>query len=273
MMDPLTRDGGRVTAADIAPYLQGGAKNLRLEVYEQVDSTNRVVQELAAQGAPEGTAVLAWTQTAGRGRRGRRFFSPPGTGLYLSLLLRPRALSPVDAALITSAAAVAVSLAIEEVSPHKAGIKWVNDVWIGERKVCGILVEGSFTPGMRGLDYAALGMGVNLIPPPGGFPPELEQVAGAVFTPETITPESKSRLAAGIVNHFLAFYHQLPDTAFLEAYRARSFLLGRPVTVSRGNEIREAVALDLDGACRLLVRYGDGREEWLDSGEVSAKPR
>lgn len=272
MTDPWTR-GGRVTAADIAPYLKGEAQHLRLEVFEQVDSTNRVVQDMAAQGAPEGAAALAWSQTAGRGRRGRQFFSPPGTGLYLSLLLRPNALSPADAVYLTSAAAVAVSLAIEEVSSQQARIKWVNDVWIGEKKVCGILVEGAMSADMGHLDYAVLGMGVNLIPPPDGFPPELEQVAGAVFTPETITEDARSRLAAGIVNHFMAFYRQLPHPAFWEAYRERSFLLGRPVTVARGNQRQEAVALDLDHACRLLVRYADGREEWLDSGEVSAKPR
>lgn len=268
----MTKEVGGVTAEMIAPYLTGAAQGVALHVFAQTDSTNRVLQDLAAQGAPEGTVALAWSQTAGRGRRGRRFYSPPGTGLYCSLLLRPGGLAPADATLLTCAAAVAVSLSIEEVSGRQTGIKWVNDVWLTGKKVCGILVEGAFAAQGQGLEYAVLGIGVNLIPPPGGFPPELEGVAGAVFTPERVTDEKRGRLAAGIVNRFLDFYHQLPQRDFLEDYRQRSFLLGQPVEVLRGDRRREAVALDLDDRCRLLVRYADESQEWLDSGEVSAKP-
>jgi BirA family biotin operon repressor/biotin-[acetyl-CoA-carboxylase] ligase len=137
-------------------------------------------------------------QSAGRGRLGRSFYSPGDTGLYMSILLRP-ALQPENAVLITCAAAVAVSNAIREVCGEEVQIKWVNDLFLHQKKVCGILTEASFSAQTNGLDYAVCGIGVNVYPPENGFPEELASIAGAVCS----APEEglRDRLAAAILRH------------------------------------------------------------------------
>ena len=143
----------------------------------EIDSTNRYLKELAATGAPEGTVVIANKQSAGRGRLGRSFFSPEEKGIYMSILLRPE-IELERAVLITSMAAVAVARAVERVSTIPAQIKWVNDIFINRKKVCGILTEAGINTEKGSLDYAVLGIGVNV----GSmeFPAELKEIATSV---------------------------------------------------------------------------------------------
>ena len=128
-----------LSAQGVGKYLKGEYRELEVQVLPTVPSTNALVRERANQGCPEGLTVIANTQTAGRGRMGRSFFSPPETGLYLSLLLRPTRYEPRQAVRLTAVAAVAMCEAIEAVSGREAGIKWVNDVYVQGKKVCGIL--------------------------------------------------------------------------------------------------------------------------------------
>ena len=141
----------------------------------QVDSTNRVAMEWGKQGENEGKICLALSQTKGQGRMGKSFYSPRGSGLYFSVLLRPA--SPRAGLLITAAAGVAMAKAVEKFG-KPASIKWVNDIMVENRKVCGILAKGGTSE--KG-SYLVLGVGVNLCPPQNGFPEELEGVAGSVF--------------------------------------------------------------------------------------------
>ena len=152
----------------------------RILVYDHLPSTNQTAREMAADGALDGTVVLAHKQSAGRGRLGRSFFSPDGTGLYMSLILR-RDLTAADALRLTPMAAVATAEAIEDMVGHKVDIKWVNDIYLDQKKVCGILTEGSVDPTSGRLAYAVIGIGVNITPPDGGFPEEIRQVAGAIL--------------------------------------------------------------------------------------------
>ena len=184
MADPLSESGVRSRLKN---------KRLQLYVLQRVTSTNTVLRQMAEEGAEDGSVLLADSQTAGRGRMDRRFYSPPGTGLYLSLLLRPR-IPAADAVRITACAAVAAAEAIEEVSGRRTAVKWVNDILLDGRKVCGILTEGSVDPLTGLLRYAVVGIGVNITPPPDGFPPELRTVAGAVC--ERNEPGLRCRLAA-----------------------------------------------------------------------------
>lgn len=216
---------------------------------EATDSTNRVAKELARQGAPHGTAVLAKRQTAGRGRLGRAFFSPEG-GLYLSVILRPQC--PVeDRALMTPMAAVAVCRALERVCGASPGIKWVNDLYIGSKKLCGILCEGCG-------DAVIVGIGLNLRTPEGGFPADIPATALDV-------PVDRQALAEAIRQQLLQ------PGAYVAEYRERCLLLGKTVTVHpvRG-EPYEARAVDIDHRCRLVVESRRGVET-LDSGEVSVR--
>lgn len=145
-------------------------------------------------------------------------------------------------------------------------------MYLGRKKVCGILTEASFNLESASLDYAVLGIGVNVCEPEGGFPPELTEKAGAVFAHGCCPPDMRNRLAAEILQRFWALYTRLPDKAFLEEYKRRSILQGKAVDVIHVNHSRPAVVLGIDDECRLLVEYENGERAALDSGEVSVRP-
>jgi len=257
-----------LSESGIRQYLTGEAQELSLHVFDSVDSTNLVLRQLANQGAPEGTVVISAEQTGGRGRKGRSFYSPVGTGVYVSLLLKPK-IAPDDATLITTTAAVAVSEAVEALSGRTAGIKWVNDVFMDGKKVCGILTEGSFDMESGQFEYAILGTGINVYTPAGGFPEEIRSVAGSVLTQSA--PDGKNRMIAEYLNRFLPLYRDLGSSLTNAEYRRRSFVLGKMVNVIANDGTTPARALDVDEKCRLIVEYADGRREALSSGEISVK--
>ncbi len=260
---------GSVLNKESVEYYLGSFKDkLNLIVLDTVSSTNDYLKELAAKGAPDGTTVISLNQSKGKGRLGRSFYSPENTGVYLSILLRPK-LSLSECLLLTTAAAVAVAEAVENVSGKKAMIKWVNDVFLNNKKICGILTEASTDIESGGLSYAVVGIGVNICEPSGGFPDEIKDIAGAVFESGDNAPRAK--LAADIIKRFYYFYETLPERTFLNGYTKRSFLLGKKVKVINGENISPATALEIDRDCRLLVRFENGEEKWLSSGEVSVK--
>ena len=239
------------------------AYGVMVEYYDCVDSTNRLAKECAEQGAPEGRCIISNGQTAGRGRLGRTFCSPADTGLYMSVVLRPT-LAPEKVLSVTTAAAVAVCRAIERVSDRKAQIKWVNDIYCDGKKVCGILTEAGFADGK--LNYAVLGIGINVQDPADGFPDEIKTIAASVFGN---APADRTVLAVAVLEEFFEEYEHLAEERFVEEYRARSCLVDKNITVIKPSGNREALAIGVDGQCRLLVRYTDGEEETLSSGDVS----
>ena len=257
-----------LSESGIRQYLTGEALSLDLRVYDSVDSTNLVLRSLANAGAAEGTVVIAAEQTGGRGRKGRSFYSPQGTGVYISLLLKPK-IAPDDATLITTTAAVAVSEAVEALSGEPAAIKWVNDVFLRGKKVCGILTEGSFDMESGQFEYAILGAGINVYEPVGGFPAEISEIAGSVLV--SPAPDAKNRVIAEYLNRFLPLYRELGSAATNAEYRKRSFVLGKMVNVLVGDRATPARAIDIDERCRLLVEYENGRRETLSSGEISVR--
>ena len=184
-IDSVTNKGHRLSSesdvlseSGVRKYL--GAKGLKLLVYPSISSTNTVLKSLAEEGAEEGLCLIAGEQTAGRGRRGRSFFSPPNSGIYMSVLLRP-ALQAVDATSITACAAVAVAEAIESLAPVNAEIKWVNDIYVEGKKVCGILTEASLDCENGQVNYLIVGIGINTRVPDSDFPEELKSIAGSAF--------------------------------------------------------------------------------------------
>lgn len=240
-------------------------------ILDVTDSTNEEVKKLAVQGYPEFTAVMAREQAAGKGRRGRQFFSPRDAGLYLSILLRPDTGSGFDPADITSMAAVAVSRSVEEVTGVRNEIKWVNDIICRGKKVCGILAEaGSGGPGSA-LSYVVLGIGINLFEPRGGFPEELKDIAGSVLESRDTDDKLKTDLAGRIISSFREIYSD-PERAYVSEYKERCSTPGKDVIVISGAGKRNAKALSLDDKCRLKVRYENGEEELLSYGEVSVRP-
>lgn len=243
---------------------------LRLEIFRSVSSTNTVLKKYAEDGAAEGTVLVAGEQTAGKGRLGRGFYSPPDSGLYISALLRPW-MEAEKASLITTIASVAVCEALEKVAEVNPQIKWVNDVFLNGKKICGILTEASFGMESRRLEYAVLGVGINVFSPAAGFPDDIADVAGSVFDDQG--GDMKNHIAAEFLNRFFFWYDKLESREFVPEYRRRSMVTGRGINVISGAGIRAATALEIDDDCRLVVRYDDGEVEALSSGEISIRIR
>lgn len=227
--------------------------------FEETASTNLEAKRLAPLSA-EGTTVFARRQTSGRGRVGRAFESPEG-GIYMTMLIRPR-----DPVCLTMAAAVAVSRALKKKLGIRPEIKWVNDVYCGGKKVCGILAEGAAAGGE--LKYAAVGVGLNYQSPQ--FSGSLGEKAGSLY-PGTEPPVCISEMAAALADELFAALSSPADPSIYREYREESMLIGRRISILREGE-PEATALDVTPEGHLLVRLDDGRTEELFCGEVSVKP-
>lgn len=243
---------------------------LHVEVEKQIDSTNTRLKQMVTEGEHRDMVLLAEEQTQGRGRFGRAFFSPYGTGLYMSFLLHPQ-LQYREGELLTISAAVAVAKAIEKISGEEAQIKWVNDIWMRGRKIAGILTEASTSLESGQLEYAIIGIGINVTEPAQGFPEELKDIAHSVF-PKAIKKENlRNQLAGEIINQFMSYYRKIREREFLEEYKKRSFVVGKDISVLRMGQKRNAKALEVDNQCHLKVQYEDGTIEYLSSGEVSIR--
>ena len=262
----LSGDCDILSAQGIKKYLN---QDFKITFAPSVGSTNTVLRSLAEQGAPEGTVVIAGEQTVGRGRMGRSFYSPAGSGIYLSLLLRPVNADPRQTVTLTAAAAVALCQAMEAVSSAAPEIKWVNDIFLDDKKISGILTEAAFGLESGVPEYVVVGVGINACAPEGGFPPELAEIAGALW--DKPVPDGKNKLAAEFLNRFWQLYAAGDPAAFLEDYRRRSLVVGKDITVIAGGRETPAHALGIDKSCRLLVRYENGETAALSYGEVRIK--
>lgn len=250
----------------IAERLPAGLQDVPLHVLDTVTSTNDLLRDAAESGAPEFTVIAAKQQTAGRGRQGRQFYSPPQTGLYLSMLFRPHG-TAAELLALTPMAAVAAAEAVEQSTGQHIRIKWVNDLLLNGKKICGILAESKFSADAFPA-YTIVGIGINLIEPAGGFPAELKEIAGAVYPQDTDPAEAFADCAAALIAALIRQYRQLPQKGYLAGYRERLCVLGRPVTVNENGIERPATALAVDDDLRLLVRYEDGTEQWRSTGEI-----
>lgn len=236
-----------------------------IERHDVISSTNDRAKALASEGK-RNICVIADRQTGGRGRMGRSFFSPSECGLYLSVAFAPEVRGE-DSALLTTYAAVAVWECIRELTGVTADIKWVNDLYLHGKKVCGILAEGKidYTTGM--FDYAVLGIGINVKKTP--FPDELAAIASDLET-ETGVQIDREDLTARLLQKLAGMEGAFRTRTFMETYRKNCFVLGKRIEVIRGSERFEAHALDVTDRGELLIRIGDGTQV-LQSGEVSVR--
>ena len=244
--------------------------HLDISVFSSVTSTNTILKEMAEQGAKEGTVIIAEEQTAGRGRTGKQFYSPKGTGIYISILLRPD-IPAEESLFLTTSAAVATARAIEDVSDKRALIKWVNDIYLEDKKTCGILTEGAFNVETGKLDYAIVGIGINVCIPDGGFPDNIKDIATAIFDKQTYSINKRSILIANLLDYFMEYYKDFKSKSYVKEYIERSMIIGKTITVIEGSKTSVAKAIDIDKNCRLKVQFEDGTTKWLSSGEVSTK--
>ena len=240
-------------------------ENIHLSVFDCVTSTNTVLKEMALNGATEGSVVVALSQTAGRGRYNRKFYSEKG-GIYLSILLRPKN-NGLDTTLLTSASAVAVSDAIEKISNKPTQIKWVNDILILNKKVCGILCEGSFT-GEN--DFIIIGIGINAYQTENGFNDEIKDIANTVF--DCPSPALSEKLCAAVIDNVFYEYKNLKKREFINKYRQKNIVIGKKVDIlKQGKIIDNGKVLSIDDNCHIIIKLSNGEISTLSSGEVSVK--
>ncbi len=260
----LSEENDFLNEHSIVPNLRTKVLGRKLDVFKTVDSTNNFAKSLAQLGAEHGTTVISETQTNGRGRMGRSFYAPTGMGIYMSIVLRPD-LSVEHSLLITSCAAVAVADAIAKVSGLECKIKWVNDIYAGNKKLCGILTEASVNVEQGGLEYAIVGIGVNVQNIT--FPKNISDIATSVKM-ETGASVSRCVLAAEILNCLEERLENIKDKSFLDDYRRRSNLIGHKIEVTHNDESEIMDCLGVDELGRLLVRMENGEEKAIMSGTV-----
>lgn len=234
----------------------------------QTDSTNLEAKRLAAKGAPEGTVVVADSQTSGRGRRGRSWFSPAGRNLYLSILLRPT-MSPAQTPRLTLMAAVAAAQTLNRIAGLKAHIKWPNDILIGDKKVVGILTEISTE--MDVVDYVVVGLGVNVNTTAADMPPDIRASATSIRA-ECGDRFSRTTLLCSLLHHFETCYDTLKQDGFkpiMALWRSMSDIIGQPVYVDMLNIRHTGIVEDVDDDGVLILKDEAGRRHRIFSGDVT----
>jgi BirA family biotin operon repressor/biotin-[acetyl-CoA-carboxylase] ligase len=264
-MIPVT---GRLGPVEIRDVLKTELMGRRIHCYGSVRSTNRAALEMARGGAPEGTLVLAEEQLAGRGRLGRTWHSPPGLGLWLSLILRPRV--PADRVFqVAICGALAVAETVLARYPLDVRVKWPNDVLIGKGKLAGVLVETQWNgPDAGGV---VAGMGINVNHRTGDFPGFLRHRATSLRI-ELDRPVDRAGLLADLLACFESIYLRFQDRGlepFLERWRELSAVLGRPVSVHVGERSYHGLAAGIDPLGALLVDQERGGRRRFLAGDVS----
>ncbi len=257
----------KLSESGIRQFLKSNTDR-KIIIFDEVTSTNTLAKELL-KSESDGAMLLAEKQTAGRGRMGRSFFSPDGSGIYMSIGLKPK-IEAEKSVLITVAAAVAVSRVLDLLFNADTEIKWVNDIYYKGKKVCGILTEAVFENESGKILNAVLGIGINVSMPKEGFPEDIKDKAGVIGLVDKV---SRNRIAAEVANQFDILYKDLEKAEFLEEYRKKSCLIGKKVIVMPiHNEQYYATVIDINDKAQLEVRTDDGRVLVLSGGEVSIVP-
>ena len=240
---------------------------LNITIFEELDSTNNYLKKLGSQGEKENQLVIALSQTGGRGRMGRSFYSPNGTGIYFSLLLHPK-FSAEKSLFLTVMAAVSVAETVMKYNSNNIKIKWVNDIYIDGKKVCGILTEGAINSD-KSLNYAVVGIGINVVVPENGFPDDIKEIATAIFPGKT-EENIKEKIVAEVVNKFFKMYNGI-DTDFVKRYKEYSYLTGKEINIIQGETTRPATVIGITDDCHLFVKNESGELEEISSGDVSVR--
>lgn len=248
----------------IVAALNDKTNGAKIYVYKTIGSTNTEARRMADCGAEHGTLIISEEQTEGRGRRGKSFFSPSGTGIYMSIVLRPDK-NMSEPQLITVAAAVTVCEALEKLCGCEPKIKWVNDIFLEGKKICGILTEAVMDMESGGLDCIVVGVGINCSTAAGEFPVELQGIAGSVG----MKGVSRSALTAEIYKGIMERFDSLKNPSLMEEYRSRSMMPGKNISFVMDGEACKAKAIGINDDGNLIVQFSDGSQKVLRGGEVS----
>jgi BirA family biotin operon repressor/biotin-[acetyl-CoA-carboxylase] ligase len=272
MSTKICENNDILSVQGMIPFLSKKVTADRIFVYTSLESTNKTAKEMAISEAEHGTVIIADGQTAGKGRCGRNFFSPPGHGIYMSIILHPSQLQFNTPTLVTSFAAVAVCEAIEAISGKTPKIKWVNDVFLEGKKICGILTEAVTDYESGNARWIVVGIGINFSSSAIDFPEDLRQIAGAIFSDEN-PPTTRNHLACEVINRMLAPESSCNEKEMLIEYKKRLMMLGERISVIGDKRPYEAIAVDIDDAGHLIVKKDDGQILSLSTGEISIRSK
>lgn len=273
-IDAVTSKGYRISAGNnrlseklIQAYLKTKDFGKQIMIFDEIDSTNNYAKEIASSGASDGTVIVSDTQSAGKGRLGRNFVSPKGKGLYMSVIVRPD-FDIKTASLITSATACAVAGAVESLCHSDVDIKWVNDLYMNGRKICGILTEASLGMEMKSVDYAVIGIGINVRSAEGSFSRDL-RVSATSVEDETGLKVDRNRLCAEVLNNLEKYLSEIESRNYIREYRNREILTGNTITANVNGSTVIAFAEGIDDNANLIVKLPDGTIRHLSSGEAN----
>lgn len=237
-----------------------------IEIVDTIDSTNDELKR-RANDLEDGFVLIADTQNKGKGRNGRDFYSPKQCGIYMSLFLKPN-LSIQHSLKLTACASVAIFEAIKKNYGLSSKIKWVNDVYLENKKIVGILCEASLEMNTASLEYMVIGMGINVH----SFlkPQELQDVAGSIedFSKVKI---NRNVLIKDILNYFYQYYTSIHENTFLPIYKENSYVLFKDVIIYEKQTSYPARVLDIDENANLIIQKEDKSIATLSSGEVSLR--
>ena len=258
-----------ISKEGISLYLNKSCSNIEIYNYKTISSTNEIAKNLALSGAKHGTVVISEEQTAGKGRLGRSFYSPANTGIYMSIILRPN-LTAMDSVLITTSSSVIICESIKKVTGIDCQIKWINDIYLNNKKVAGILTEASTNYESGTIDYLILGIGINFNQPKDDFPDELKSIASSLFNNNS-NNINRNMLCAEIISNILDMIPRIKNYDFLSEYKKRSIVLNQEIIyISSGISSKgKAININCDGS--LVVEHDDGSIKILNSGEVSIR--
>ena len=255
-----------LSAKGIISHLKPGTKISNVIFFDTINSTNTYAKKLALSGGKHGTLIAANHQTEGRGRHGHSFESPAGTGLYMTLIMRP-SVEISRFQMITIAAAVAVCLAIEDLYPASKGdvkIKWVNDVFFKGKKITGILTEAVSNIENGEIESVVTGIGINVST---NFTGEVANMAGSIFPDENIL-FGRDELCARVADYLIDFAENLNDQTILNIYRERSLLTGENITYMKNDTSYSGYVTGIDDSGGLMIQNEAGEIEILRAGEV-----
>lgn len=256
-----------LSAEGIRLKLNPETPELSITVLNSSESTMKDAKLAAINGEPANTLIVADIQEAPKGRFGRPFFSKAGSGIYMSMLLRPNQ-NFEEMAQYTLIMAVAITRAMDQLAQVHTEIKWVNDIYLNGKKICGILSEAMSDVESGQISNVIIGMGINFSLKQHEFPEELQEKAASLFS-ENEPTITRNDLIGEIWNQFYRILNQLPDQTFLDEYREKSFVLGRKVEFTQAGVDYEGIATAINVHGELVVQLSDESEKVLSSGEIS----
>lgn len=240
--------------------------NHEIIIKDSVKSTNLEAKSHLLDECKHGSIIIANEQTNGRGRKGRVFYSPKDTGIYMSLILKPDLLLIHNPLKLTIATAVAVCNSIDTLCDVDTKIKWVNDIFLNNKKICGILTEANTDFETGSIEDIIIGIGLNFNTL--NFPEDFSDIAGSIFSEKT-TPINRNQLIAEIINNIMKLLKDLENPNILKFYKEKSFLLGKNISFYEKDKKIECTVLDINSEGNLVIKTKNGLKKILHSGEVN----